>query len=49
MTRFVLACHQPSWLERAEFQLFLFHRRLAARLAPRARRRCATVGAWSAA
>ncbi len=38
MTRFYLGCHQPSWLERADFALFISHRRLVKRLGPRARR-----------
>lgn len=38
MNRFYLGTHQPSWLERAGFRLFISHRRLAKRLGPRARR-----------
>jgi hypothetical protein len=37
-TRFFLGCHQPVWLERAPFPLFVSHRRLAPRLGPRARK-----------
>ena len=34
---FYLGCHQPAWLERVDFPLFVSHRRLVKRLGPRAR------------
>lgn len=35
---FYLGSHQPAWLERVDFPLFVSHRRLVKRLSPRARK-----------